>query len=64
MKRDIRKKKNKDNELNTRIITYSGIGITILAVIFFALLIYSKSLNDEVKEGTLYDYSRTFSYRV
>ena len=53
MKRDIRKKKNKDNELNTRIITYSGIGITILAVIFFALLIYSKSLNDEVKEGTL-----------
>ena len=53
MKRDLRKISNQDDELNIKIIKYSGIGIAILAVIVFGLLIYSKSLNDEVKEGTL-----------
>ena len=53
MRRDIRNRKNQDDELNMKIIKYSGIGIAILAVIVFGLLIYSKSLNDEVKEGTL-----------
>lgn len=53
MRRDVRKRNNQDDELNTRIIKYSGIGISILAVIVFGLLIYSKNLNDEVKEGTL-----------
>ena len=53
MRRDIRKRNNQDDELNIKIIKYSGIGIAILAVIVFGLLIYSKSLNDEVKEGTL-----------
>lgn len=53
MRRDVRKINNQDDELNTRIIKYSGIGISILAVIVFGLLIYSKNLNDEVKEGTL-----------
>lgn len=53
MRRDMRKKSNQDDELNMKIIKYSGIGIAILAVIVFGLLIYSKSLNDEVKEGTL-----------
>lgn len=52
MRRDMRKKSNQD-ELNMKIIKYSGIGIAILAVIVFGLLIYSKSLNDKVKEGTL-----------
>lgn len=53
MRRDIRKSNSRDDELNIKIIKYSGIGIAILAVIVFGLLIYSKSLNDEVKEGTL-----------
>lgn len=53
MRRDVRKRNNQDDELNIKIIKYSGIGIAILAVIVFGLLIYSKSLNDEVKEGTL-----------
>ena len=53
MRRDMRKKSNQDDELNMKIIKYSGIGIAILSVIVFGLLIYSKSLNDEVKEGTL-----------
>ena len=53
MRRNMRKKSNQDDELNMKIIKYSGIGIAILAVIVFGLLIYSKSLNDEVKEGTL-----------
>lgn len=53
MRRDMRKKSSQDDELNMKIIKYSGIGIAILAVIVFGLLIYSKSLNDEVKEGTL-----------
>ena len=48
-----RKKNNQDDELNMKIIKYSGIGIAILAVIVFGLLIYSKNLNNEVKEGTL-----------
>lgn len=51
MRRDMRN--NQDDELNMKIIKYSGIGIAILAVIVLGLLIYSKSLNDEVKEGTL-----------
>lgn len=53
MRRDVRKRNNQDDELNIKIIKYSGIGIAIVAVIVFGLLIYSKSLNDEVKEGTL-----------
>lgn len=53
MRRDIRNRINQDDDLNIKIIKYSGIGIAILAVIVFGLLVYSKSLNDEVKEGTL-----------
>ena len=53
MRRDIRKRMNQDEDLNMKIIKYSCIGITILTVIVFALLIYSKKLNNEVKEGTL-----------
>lgn len=53
MRRDIRKRNNQEDELNMKIIKYSGIGIAILAIIVFGLLIYSKSLNDEVREGTL-----------
>lgn len=53
MRRDVRRRNNQDDDLSMKIIKYSGIGVAILAVIVFALLIYSKSLNDEVKEGTL-----------
>lgn len=53
MRRDMKKKRKQADELNMRIIKYSGIGLVILAVIVFGLLIYSKSLNDEIKEGTL-----------
>lgn len=53
MRRDMRKRNSQDDDLNIKIIKYSGIGVAILAVIVFGLLIYSKSLNDEVKEGTL-----------
>lgn len=53
MRRDIRKNKVQDDELNIKIIKYSAIGISILAIIVFGLLIYSENLNDEVKEGVL-----------
>lgn len=53
MRRDVRKRKNQEDELNMKIIKYSGIGIAVLAVIVFGLLIYSKNLNNEVREGTL-----------
>lgn len=53
MRRDVRKRNNENDELSIKIIKYSGIGIAILAIIVFALLIYSKNLNNEVKEGTL-----------
>lgn len=53
MRRDMKKKRKQADELNIKIIKYSGIGLAILAVIVFGLLIYSKSLNDEVKEGVL-----------
>ena len=36
-----------------KIIMYSIIGVVILAVVLAGLLIYSKSLSDEVKEGTM-----------
>lgn len=52
MRRDIRKKLNQD-DLNMKIIKYSAIGVAVLTIIVLALLMYSKSLNDEAKEGTL-----------
>ena len=53
MRRDVRKRINQDDELNSKLIKYTGIAIAIVAVIVVALLIYSKNLNDEVKDGTL-----------
>lgn len=52
MRRNSRMKKN-DNLFGDKIITYSAIGVTILAVIVFALLMYSRSLNNEVKNSQL-----------
>ena len=52
MRRDFRKN-NTNNDLNEKIIKYTTIGVAILAVIVLGLLIYSKSLNDKVKDETL-----------
>lgn len=51
MRRDIRK--NNKDEMSMRIIKYSAIAVAILTMIVFGVLIYSKKLNDTVKEGTL-----------
>ena len=53
MRRERRKLNKNDDEISTKIIKYAAIGVGILAVIVFGLLLYSKSLNDEVKQGTL-----------
>ena len=46
---------NRMKEMSTsdKIILYSGIGIVILAIIVTALFLYSKNLNDEVKNSTM-----------
>ena len=51
MKRDIGRKNKED--MNMKIIKYSAIAVTILTLIVFGALIYSKKLNDTIKEGTL-----------
>ena len=52
MRRDFRKN-NQNSDLNEKIIKYAIIGVSILAVIVLGLLIYSKNLNDKVKDETL-----------
>ena len=46
---------NRMKEMSTsdKVILYSGIGIVILAIIVTALFLYSKNLNDEVKNSTM-----------
>lgn len=51
MRRDI--SKNDKDEMSMKIIKYSAIAVVILTIIVFGVLIYSKNLNDTVKEGTL-----------
>ena len=52
MRRNVRKiKKQKDT--TDLIIKYTGIAIIILSIIVIALFIYSKNINNQVKEGTL-----------
>ncbi len=54
MRRENRRKNlpNKPSPTD-RIILYAGIGVAVLAVIVFALFMYSKSLSDDVKDGTM-----------
>lgn len=52
MRRDSRNSKQLKN-IDNRIIIYTAMGVALLAVIVFGLLIYSKSLNESVREGTL-----------
>ena len=53
MRRDMRNRNNKGDVLNEKIIKYAIIGVSILTIIVLGLLIYSKNLNDKVKDGTL-----------
>ncbi len=47
-------RRNKQNEdMGNKIIKYATIGVLVLTVIVIGLLIYSQSLTEEVKEGTL-----------
>ena len=51
MRRDIRK--NNKDEMSMKIIKCSAIAVAILTIIVFAAFIYSKNLNNEVKEEML-----------
>lgn len=53
MRRDVRKRNNQSDDLNMKIIKYSGIGVGVIAIIVLGIIIYSKNLNKEVEEGTL-----------
>ena len=53
MRRNARLKNCQSKTLSDKIILYCGIGVVLLAVIVFALLMYSKSLNEDVKNSTM-----------
>lgn len=54
MRRESRRKNLQSKSSPTdSIILYAGIGVAILAVIVFALFLYSKSLSDDVKDSTM-----------
>ena len=53
MRRENRRQNLQGKTSIDKIILYAGIGVGILAVIVFALFMYSKSLSDDVKNSTL-----------
>lgn len=53
MRRENRGKNSKVDVKFDKIIIYAGIGVSVLAFIVFALFMYSKGLNDEVKNSTM-----------
>lgn len=53
MRRENRGRNLSGKTTSDKIILYVGIGVAILAIIVFALLMYSKSLNDDVKNSTM-----------
>ena len=53
MRRENRRKNLQGKTSTDKIILYAGIGVAILAVIVFSLFMYSKSLSDDVKNGTM-----------
>lgn len=53
MRRENRRKNFQSKTATDKIILYAGIGVAILAVIVFSLLMYSKSLRDDVKNSTM-----------
>lgn len=53
MRRNVRLNNKEGKSLSDKIIMYSGIGVAVLAVIVIGLLMYSKSLSDDVKNSTM-----------
>ena len=53
MRRNARLKNRQSKTLSDKIILYCGIGVVLLAIIVFALLMYSESLNEDVKNSTM-----------
>lgn len=53
MRRENRRKNLESKTLTDKIILYAGIGVAILGIIAVALFIYSKSLSDDMKHGTI-----------
>lgn len=53
MRRNSRAKNNNGKSFSDKMIIYSIIGITILTIILVGLLLYSKSLSDNVKNSTM-----------
>lgn len=53
MRRERRKNNLHGKTTIDKIILYTGIGLAILAVLVFALFMYSKSLSDDVKDSTM-----------
>lgn len=53
MRRENRQKSMKNKPTIDKMILYASIGVGILAIIVFALFMYSKGLSDDVKEGTM-----------
>ena len=53
MRRNARLKNRQGKTLSDKIILYCGIGVVLLAIIVFALLMYSESLNEDVKNSTM-----------
>lgn len=53
MRRSSRMKKSEGGSISDKIILYTLIGIAVLALIVFAILMYSKNINDEVKDSTM-----------
>lgn len=53
MERNLRRRKNENKSLTDKIIMYCGIGVAILTVVVIGMLMYSKSLSDDVKNSTM-----------
>ena len=53
MRRDSRIRKSESNSISDKIIIYTLVGVTVLAIITFALLMYSKNINENVKNSTM-----------
>ena len=53
MRRNSRIKNQKEKSVTDKIIIYCGIGVAILTLVLVGLLIYSKSLSDNVKDSTM-----------
>ena len=53
MRRNSRVKNNNGKSLADKMIMYSIIGIVVLTIVLIGLLLYSKSLKDEVKDSTM-----------